>query len=75
MHVYKFRKGAGSQCALTLDSTGAILPNDGNPWIYEKMIDLEDDDEARIGPSSLDIMAGVDATGYFLWPNDDLKNA
>ena len=74
MHVYKFRKAIGSQCALTLGSTGAILPNDGNPWIYEKTVDLEGGDEPRIGASSTDIMAGIDAMGYFLWPNDELTS-
>jgi hypothetical protein len=47
-------------------STGAILPNDGNPWIYEKTVDLDAWDDPRIGASSLDIMAGIEATGYFL---------
>jgi hypothetical protein len=71
MYVYKFRKALGSQCALTRGSTGAILPNDGNPWIYEKRIKLEENDEPRIGASSPDIMAGIEATGYFLWPTDE----
>ena len=75
MHVYKFRKGVGSQCALTLGSTGATLPEDGNPWIYEKTVDLDADDEPRIGASSMDIIAGIEATGYFLWPNDEISNA
>jgi hypothetical protein len=75
MHIYKFRKAVGSQCALTSGSTGAVLPNDGNPWIYEKTVDLDADDEPRIGASSLEIMAGIEAAGYFLWPTDEIKDA
>jgi hypothetical protein len=74
MHVYKFRKAIGSQCALTLGSTGAILPIDGNPWIYEKTVDLDTWDAPRIGASSIDIMSGIETTGYFLWPSDELPD-
>jgi hypothetical protein len=75
MHVYKFRKAVGSQCALTLDSTGEVLPSDGNPWIYEKTVDLDAWDDPRIGASSVDMMAGIEATGYVFWPNDEISNA
>ena len=68
MLLHKFHKDVGLRCALTQDKSGGNLPNDGMPWIYEKPIYVYESDEPRIGASSVEIIAGVQADGYFLWP-------
>lgn len=69
MLIYKFRKPQGWRSALTEDETGANLPEDGTPWKYEKKIEISADDGPRVGASSEEIIAGVKANGFVLWPS------
>jgi hypothetical protein len=67
MLLHKFKKRRGWRAALTQDATGGNLPQDGEPWEYEKQIVLHANDNPRIGASSAEIIAGVEANGYYLW--------
>jgi hypothetical protein len=71
MLLHKFKKARGWKAALTTDRTGTSLPADGQPWIYEKDIDINPTDGPRIGASSTEIIQGVLKDGYFLWPVSD----
>ena len=69
MEVHVFRKQSGWKKAITLDQLGNNLPNDGQPWIYEKQMNIVATDGPRIGASSKDIIDGIEADGVFVWPS------
>ncbi len=68
--LHKFVKADSFRGALTPDSTGENLPHNGSAWIYAKQITVSPDDR-RVGATSLQIMNGVSARGYFLFPIGD----
>jgi hypothetical protein len=74
MLLHKFTKPQGSGAVLTTDARGENLPN-RIPWQYEKPIEIKADDGPRVGASSAEIIAGVRAKGYFLWPVKEADTA
>ena len=71
MLLHKFVKPLGLRAVLTPDAKGENLPKEGKPWkrwIYQKSIEISATDGPRIGASSEDIIAGIEAKGYFFWP-------
>ncbi len=68
--LHKFVKADSFRGALTPDSTGENLPLNGSAWIYAKQI-LVSPTDRRIGATSLQILSGVSARGYFLFPISD----
>ena len=74
MLLHKFRVPQGLGAVLTTDARGENLPNRIS-WQYEKPIEIMPDDAPRVGASSVEIIAGVMAKGYFLWPVKKADNA
>jgi hypothetical protein len=74
MLLHKFKRPEGLGAVLTTDARGENLPSRIS-WRYEKPIEIKADDGPRIGASSAEIIAGVKAKGYFLWPVKEGDNA
>ena len=72
MIVHIFKQARGSRKAITLDKAGVNLPAVPQPWIYEKQMTIDAGDGPRIGASSADIIAAIEADGIFIWPTADI---
>jgi hypothetical protein len=75
MTYYIFRAGVGTETAITDDQTGGKLPRRTGAWIYERLIELKQDDPPRIGSTSSEIISAVEQVGYFILPNPDMDES
>ena len=66
MRLYKFQKKLGTRTAVTTDQTGANLPAEATPWILVGPMKIDATDGPRIGAASADIIAAVEADGYYV---------
>ena len=69
MQVHKFIKKQGSAVILTSDRLGSNLPEGTDAWTFQKSLEVSDVDPPRIGASSKEIIDGINADGFFIWPD------